>query len=171
MNRHQRRRAAVTQRVKLSDLKPGPLRHLTLPQDLVTRIKYIHSVLGEHYGATIEHWLEGFQRDMHPEKEVAIWESTARAYEKFTKGRDLSPEACREVYVILVSLLAGDNQRSVTLKSLKRDEAQEVVSIAAETWEQVRAETGYDDKREGYEADYAAEANGTFTPPSQGPAS
>lgn len=101
MNRHERRKqAAVIRNIPLKDLKPGPIRHLTLPPLLVTRIQQLAQTLKGFYDPPdgIAGWIEGFQRDMHPEAEVLIWENIARAITQWTQGREpLKPGARREI--------------------------------------------------------------------------
>lgn len=107
MNRHERRKQAVIQRVPLKDLKPGPIRHLTLPPLLVTRIQQIAQTLKGYYDPPggIVGWLEGFQRDMNPESEVVIWEKIARAITQWTQGREpLEPLARKELLGLALSL-------------------------------------------------------------------
>src|SRR6266851_1639464 len=62
------------QRLRPEDLKPGPIRHQQLPPELMTRIESLRSTLDEVYPMSMGEWLDGFQRDAHPEQEVIWWE-------------------------------------------------------------------------------------------------
>src|SRR5688500_14338061 len=75
-----------------ASLQLGPIRHTQLPEDLVTRVRAFEPVFADVYPNTHEKWIEGFQRDLHPESEIAIWEHIAAALTQFTVGRDLPLE-------------------------------------------------------------------------------
>jgi len=95
----------------------------------MTRIRVIHAVMGQLAGIGLVDWIEGFQRDQFPEREVAIWEHIARAFETFTHGRSLKPEGRREAYKLLLASSMGSIEEVVTgLRHLTIGEAEEVLS-------------------------------------------
>ena len=53
--------------------RPGPIRHESLPPDLLGQIRAVYDVIGPYLGMTLEEFEIGFMRDMHPEREVALW--------------------------------------------------------------------------------------------------
>lgn len=128
MNRHERRKQTATlKRIPLKDIQQGPIRHLTLPPLLVTRILGLYESLKGFYDPSdgVAGWIEGFQRDMHPESEVIIWEGIARAIKQFTEGREpLSPEARKEI--LGLALTGG---RDVACKHVSPADAQAFLKI------------------------------------------
>ena len=58
--------------VDLSQLRPGPIRHKTLPPNLLEQVKAVFEVIGPYLGMTLEQFEVGFMRDMHPASEVAL---------------------------------------------------------------------------------------------------
>ncbi len=76
-------------------LRPGPIRHESLPPVLLEQIKAVFDVIGSYLGMNLEQFEIGFMRDMHPENEVALWCSITAAWlayhEKFLSDDD----ACR----------------------------------------------------------------------------
>ena len=102
--------------VLASQLEKGPLRHVTLPADLVTRIGNLADVFAEVDGRPPAEWMEDFQRDQNPEKEILIWEGMAAAYSIFTKDRSLGAEAKKEAFHLLV--LRSMNPGALVLKDL-----------------------------------------------------
>src|SRR4030095_16899943 len=96
-----------TSNVDLSTLRPGPIRHAQLPDDLIARVRAFEPVFADIYPNTHEQWLEGFQRDLHPENEIAIWENIAAALTQFIAGRDLPLELRKEALGILLVRSAG----------------------------------------------------------------
>ncbi len=77
-------------RVKLDELKPGPIRHEELPPALVTRIESLRLTLDEVYPQSREKWLDGFQRDVNPEPEVVWWERLAQCYVEYSRRNKLN---------------------------------------------------------------------------------
>jgi hypothetical protein len=68
-----------------SKLRPGPIRHETLPPELLDRINAVFDVIGRYTGMNLEEFEIGFMRDMHPEREVAIWGSITAAWLAYHK--------------------------------------------------------------------------------------
>jgi hypothetical protein len=62
------------------DLRPGPIRQKTLPDELLELIRSVYEVVGPYLDTTLEQFEIGFMRDMHPESEVAIWCSITAAW-------------------------------------------------------------------------------------------
>jgi hypothetical protein len=124
--------APRTQSVRPSDIRPGPIRHEKLSDSLVARIRKFEPIFAEVYPRTQEGWLDGFQRDVDPEAEVAIWEAMASAYQRFTEKRSLSLDAKKEAFGLLLVRSAEDEQHTLsrtTLKYLSRADAKELLRL------------------------------------------
>jgi hypothetical protein len=65
------------------EIRSGPIRHESLPPDLLETIKIVHHQLGRYLGETLEQFEVGFMRDMHPEREVAVWCRIAVAWHTY----------------------------------------------------------------------------------------
>lgn len=118
--------------VAVSDIQPGPIRHSSLSADLVARIQKFETLVAEVYPQTHEKWLEGFQRDIHPEAEIAIWEAIATAYQKFTEKRSLSLAAKNEAFGLLLVRSSQDTSTTLAglkLKMLTQAEAEELLGL------------------------------------------
>lgn len=89
---------------KLKD--DGKQRHgLTAVQ--MARIKAFKRILAEHEQMSEEKAFYNFSKDRHPEKEIAIWERIASAYEK---ENELRPDAdAEERHLLYQVLLAASN--------------------------------------------------------------
>lgn len=87
-----------------SQLRPGPIRHESLPPEMLEQIKAVFDVVGSYLDTTLECFEVGFMRDMHPESEVAIWCSITAAWlayhEKFLNDELLSDEDERKLLVL-----------------------------------------------------------------------
>ena len=92
-------------------LRPGPIRHESLPPDLVGQIKAVYDVIGPFVGMTLEEFEIGFMRDMHPEREVALWCRIAKAWlayhEDFLGNETLPDEEERKLLGALVAISTG----------------------------------------------------------------
>lgn len=96
--------------VKISDLKPGPIQHESLPPELLAKISKLYAFLGPYLSTTLEQFELGFMRDMHPENEIAIWSAIAFAFQnyvvKFGDGKPPSKEDGTNLVsaIILISM-------------------------------------------------------------------
>lgn len=71
---------ATTETVKISDLKPGPIRHPKLNENLISRIRLIRSSLWLCYPHSMKFWMDGFQRDLNIEEEIRYWEHISTCF-------------------------------------------------------------------------------------------
>ena len=126
-----RRTSPPTPTIDRATLQLGPIRHAQLPDDLIARVRAFEPVFAEVYPITHEEWIEGFQRDLHPENEIAVWEHIAAAFTQFIAGRDLPRETRKEAFGILL-VRSGDTDEAMLyskLKHLTLDDAKKLVSF------------------------------------------
>ena len=117
--------------VDLKELRPGPIRHASLSDELLTKIRRIHSVFVEVDGTTLEERETQLRRDVHPEIEVATWEQMADAFERFCGSRELSHDAMRDVYslVLMRSMTSvADALKRVERTVLSEEDARRVLA-------------------------------------------
>ena len=92
-------------------LRPGPIRHKSLPPELLEQIKAVFDVIGPYFAMTLEQFEIGFMRDSHPESEVAVWCSITAAWlayhEKFLGGEFLSDEEEKKLLGALIGISTG----------------------------------------------------------------
>lgn len=105
----------MSEHVDLSKLRPGPIRHESLPPELLEQIKAIHDVIGKYLGMNLEKFEIGFMRDMHPDREVALWGSITAAWigyhEKYLKDEVLPDEAEKKLLGALIGISTGVEDR------------------------------------------------------------
>ena len=89
-------------RIATSQIELGPIRHGTLPPELLSRIEDIARIFAEVNGQPATEWVKDFRRDLNPEKEIIIWEAMAATYSVFTKRRKQTLAAKKEVYGLLL---------------------------------------------------------------------
>ena len=92
-------------------LRPGPIRHETLPPELLDRIKTVFDRIGPYLDTTLEEFEIGFLRDMHPESEVAVWCRITTAWlayhEKHLGDETLSDDEERKLLGALIAISTG----------------------------------------------------------------
>ena len=92
-------------------LRPGPIRNKSLPPEMLEQIKAVFDVIGPYINMTLEQFEIGFMRDMHPEREVAMWCGIAKAWlayhEDFLGNETLSKEEERKLLGALVAISTG----------------------------------------------------------------
>jgi hypothetical protein len=116
-------------------LEPGPIRHASLTEEQMSRIKRLQNTFSEADPSPLEKWVEDFKRDTNPENELKIWEAMAKAYEGFTTNRNLTLDAKKEVFqVILLRSGAPEEQvlQRVKLKALTEKDAKEILALFVE---------------------------------------
>lgn len=113
-------------------IRVGPIRHSKLPQALIERVKAFEPVFANVYPITHKEWLEGFQRDKHPESEIAIWEQIAVAFRQFTSNRNVTVAMQSEAFNLLLfrsGATAEETLMQANLKYLTKAEAQKILSF------------------------------------------
>jgi hypothetical protein len=94
-----------------SKVRPGPIRHRSLLPELLDQIKAVFDVIGQYLGMTLEEFEIGFMRDMHPEREIALWFRIAKAWlayhEDFLANETLANEEERKLLGALIAISTG----------------------------------------------------------------
>lgn len=120
--------------VPRSALKSGPIRHHDLEESLLIRIQNLWYATRQFSNRSWKDWIEGFQRDLRPEREVAIWERILSglqiAVEKLTNA---DADTKLQAFRILVSFSIG-NHESVFEKTENGEYHPSVTDAAVEAW-------------------------------------
>jgi len=94
-----------------SKLRPGPIRHESLPPKFLEMVKGVYDVIGPYFGMTLEQFEIGFMRDMHPQREVAVWVRIAKAWlayhEDFLGSETLPKEEEQQLLGALIAISTG----------------------------------------------------------------
>lgn len=112
------------------EVRVGPIRSPGLTQAQLDRIKKLQAVFAEVDSMPLEKWVDDFSRDLHPDRELAIYEGMAEAYETYCAGRTLTLAAKQDVYsVVLVRSGVSDDEvlARVHLKALSSDDVIEIL--------------------------------------------
>src|SRR5262249_26074349 len=92
-------------------LRPGPIRHESLPSELLDQIKAIFDVIGPYIAMPLEQFEIGFMRDLYPQSEVARWCRITKAWlayhEDFLGDKTLPDEEERKLLSALIAISTG----------------------------------------------------------------
>jgi hypothetical protein len=74
---------------QLRNLRPGPIKHNSLPPELQDAVAWTFKLVGHHIQPTFEQWEIGFMRDRWPDAEIRVWCRIALAFERYHRERGL----------------------------------------------------------------------------------
>jgi hypothetical protein len=130
-----------TQWIDPNKLQPGPIRHASLTDEQLQRVRRVQKIFSEVAPSPIEKWEEDFKRDLSPERELSIWEGMATVYATFTASKTLSLDAKKEVFqVVLVRSGASEDEalKHLELKVLTEKDAREIMALFTSKPEPIR---------------------------------
>ncbi len=93
--------------VPISKLSIGPIRHIVLPNSYINRTKLFLNALKDAYTIDLKEAIELYKRDIHPEREIEIWEKMASIYLDYSKTKILSTDQKRDLFQILLMSSVG----------------------------------------------------------------
>jgi len=106
--------------VPLEDIQQGPIRHQKGLTPLLEEIaRAIYAKVGHFVYPTFEQWKLGFMRDLHPEREILIWENIARTFDLYVAEH---PEAANNGQVVgaIVAISTGQLSEDENEKELRK---------------------------------------------------
>src|SRR5205814_729278 len=96
--------------VRRSEMRESPIRHDTLPDHVLIRIRNVHNALRDVMQCPLAHMIDNFRRDFRPERELQTWErivsALSLALEKMKSPREKTK---RDLFSALVLLSLGGN--------------------------------------------------------------
>ena len=94
-----------------SPLRSGPIRHDSLPPELLEQVQAVYEIVGPYLNTTLEQFEIGFMRDMRPESEIAVWSSITAAWVDYHKqhldDELLSEEDEKKLLAALIAISTG----------------------------------------------------------------
>lgn len=102
--------------IPIDQIRSGPIRHESLPDELLERIRAVHKLIGPYVGSNLEQFELSFMRDSHPEHEVSIWSRIAIAWhtyhKNFTNLKRLPEEAEKDLIRALLTISMGADEHA-----------------------------------------------------------
>lgn len=84
-----------------------------LSANLLARIAQIKASLDDVYPKSSQEWIEGFELDGAPEREILVWECMAMAYRAFADTHMLSPQQKDDVLKCLLGCTFGRDEETL----------------------------------------------------------
>jgi hypothetical protein len=105
-----KKRRKELRKVSHTDIKQGPIRHQKGLTPLLEEFaRVLFTKVGHFIHPTFEQWELGFMRDMHPWREILIWENIARTYDLYLAEH---PETTNNEGVVSTIILISAGQVS-----------------------------------------------------------
>ncbi len=104
--------SAPRKTAKIERFWVGPKKHQSLSDDLVLRAKMIYSLVGDAVQSTMGHdldkFIDCFLYDLHPDREIAVWEKIAIVYHDLTVGKEQTRSEMNEIFLAAVAETSGN---------------------------------------------------------------
>ncbi len=118
-------------------LKPGPIRHEELSTEQLRRIGVVQKIFAEVDSTPLEKWIEDFKRDLHPDRELGIWEAMAAAYSRCNADKAFSLPQRKELFGVLLTGSGASEDEAIEhlkLKTLSEAEARSALRTLGDEW-------------------------------------
>lgn len=112
--------STMVTKVNFADIRPSPIRYRTLPKELIYRVKLIRASLLSCIPETLEYWIDGFKRDLHPEEEILIWERICSVYLEYIQSHDINPSLYTGILRTIVMHVNGW-EKQINVRKLNLD--------------------------------------------------
>lgn len=96
-------------KVARKQIKDGPIRHHDLPPALLVRMRNVWFQLKDVQSTSLANFIERFQRDLRPEREVEIFELIVAAMQIAVGLLKNETRLRKQLYSILIRFSLGDN--------------------------------------------------------------
>ena len=122
-------------KVKLVDtnsLQSGIRHNYKFPEEIIEVIKDIKTTFNEVYPITMDVWIERFDRDSNPEREIALWSYMADVYEKSINKCPNTLDYHKEIFKIILACSLGDDKYVLSQVKVNNLSASDVKAILKE---------------------------------------
>ena len=117
-------------KIDLTGIRKGPIRHEKLSDALISRVRAIRAALLSVYPHTMEFWLDGFKRDVEPEKEVLWWEHLSACFLEYYWTKCQGEEQASAAFRLLMQIGKGGATPS-EFENLPEDDVDFLIRAAA----------------------------------------
>lgn len=115
------------------DVKPpSSVRHEPFAPELRDRIAQIKAALDEVHPMSLKEWEDGFRQDMHPEREIALWERVAAVYQRFAEDGSVSSKQRQDYFKVILGCTLSPRAavlEVVRLEAITREQAQDAITL------------------------------------------
>jgi hypothetical protein len=129
--------------VKPSEVQPQSTPQSKLNDNQLRRIKKLQASLADVDDSSLDKWVEDFEKDRDPEREILIWEAMAQAYQSYSSKHSLSPKGKAEVLDLLLLRSGTTSETAIKKfepKVLTAREVRDVVEMYTRSAEPITVE-------------------------------
>ena len=112
--------------IDINQLEEGPIRHQTLPEDFIRRVKAMKAILAEVETGSLAETLDDFKRDAHPERELLIWERIASTYELFVSHEAIKDMPTKKEILSVLLGVSMDQEEFPEMKHLSPEQVRQL---------------------------------------------
>jgi hypothetical protein len=123
--------APSIERIDPKTVKLGPVRHESLTPQQIERLRKLQIALAEVDDTPLAKWIDDFRYDAYPDREIAVFEAIAHAYQAFCAARQRTIAQKQDVFALLLDRSGTTNEDTLKnhkLKVLTLQEAKEALS-------------------------------------------
>jgi hypothetical protein len=118
--------------ISTAQSRPGEYQHPPFSEEVRTYIGQIKVSLDEVFFQTLEAWEDGFRRDQHVEREIALWFHIAAVYKRCIADKETSFEQRKDYFNALLSCTFGPRERIFEIfqpKAISKKEAEDAIAL------------------------------------------
>jgi len=130
MNNNNNRLKVV--RVNIKDIKQGDPKHHIFTQEILDDIEAIKEMFMEVRPLSTVEWLDGFSRDTHPEKEIALWLYMGKVYTRAIQDYSDDISYKNDIFKVVLMCTMEEDEYIVSnakFDSLSEDEVREIIAL------------------------------------------
>ncbi len=113
--------------LEIDKLEEGPIRHTTLPEDFIRRVRAMKATLAEVDQSPLAEILDDFKRDAHPERELVIWERIASTYELFVSHEGIVDLPTKKEILSVLLGVSMDQEEFPEMKHLSPEQVRQLI--------------------------------------------
>jgi hypothetical protein len=110
-------------------IERGPLRRISLSDLQMQRIVKLQSVFADVDASDVDAWADDFKRDEDPDRELDVWERMAAAYTAYTTRHQLSIDAKKDVFQIVLLRSGASEAETLSHLHLKILSTQDAIDV------------------------------------------
>ena len=118
-------------KIKLGNLKQSPPNPRKFNPYTISIIEWIKESLKDVVSQSMEEWLDGFYRDLNPEKEIMLWGYVTKMYDKYSKKYNADEKLKNEIFSVILFSIDGNELNDVDKnirKQLNEKQTEEIYS-------------------------------------------
>ena len=108
--------------IDINQMEPGPIRHETLPEDFIRRVRAFKALLADVDESPLAEILDDFKRDAHPERELVIWERIANTYALFVSHEGIKDLPTKKEVLSVLLGVSMDQEKFPEMTCLSQEQ-------------------------------------------------